>query len=145
MIPFGIESRMPYKIRPFWIRLDFTVSQTQPTAPFYNILAFDPIKFILILSNLTFRGECNFIQLLLHWFSNFSSRRNSTEQAMNFNELLQERRKMLASYEPKSEETNDPPSKGELPEWMRTRASIFKKSTDTISETKASNTDQVIE
>ena len=64
---------------------------------------------------------------------------------MNFNELLQERRKMLASYEPKSEETNEPPSKGELPEWMRTRASIFKKSTDTISETKASNTDQVIE
>ena len=62
---------------------------------------------------------------------------------MNFNELLQERRKMLASYEPKSEEANDPPSKEKLPEWMRTRASIFKKSTDTMSETNASTTDQV--
>ena len=56
----------------------------------------------------------------------FSSRRNSEEQALTFNELLQVRRKMLASYQP----SNNTDPKNELPEWMKTRASIFKKNVD---------------
>ena len=73
--------------------------------------------------------ECHQSCALMKSLSANSSRRNSdSSDPITFQELLQERRKLLTKYTPEnsSKPTEDEPE-SKTPEWLLTRASIINK------------------
>ena len=72
--------------------------------------------------------ECHQSCALMKSLSANSSRRNSdSSDPVTFQELLQERRKLLTKYVPQNDSHPKEETESKTPEWMLTRASIIHK------------------